>query len=267
MIRSQWLLVVMTRLAVGGVGQVWLVQLSSYRLFAYVGPREFEAYHWAWWRSIWGPVISPAALVFVGAIVMLWMRPPGIPSWALWLGFALELLLGVGTAIWASVTTVLPHDGAIEREPGSDLRRLPRPTVGELGPLRDAVALRFHCGRVFPEQVSGVAPRRGAACLGRLLRIRSIATTACVGFPAAFSLVCNGANGLFFPPGTSGSIEATVFYITTAATVTLVSSVEVPNGGGSTVPEPASIMLLGTGLTGLIAVRCRHAIDDDAARR
>jgi hypothetical protein len=100
MIRSQWLLVVMTLLAVGGVGQVWLVQLSSYRLFAYVGPREFEAYHWAWWRSIWGPVISPAALVFVGAVVMLWMPPPGIPSWALWLGFALELLLGVGTAIW-----------------------------------------------------------------------------------------------------------------------------------------------------------------------
>jgi hypothetical protein len=98
--RSQWLLAVTALLAVCGVGQVWLVQLSSYHLFAFVGPREFEAYHWAWWRSIWFPVMVPTTVVFTGSILMLWMRPAGVPGWAVWLGFTLEILIALGTAIW-----------------------------------------------------------------------------------------------------------------------------------------------------------------------
>ena len=100
MTRSQWLLSATALLAVYGVGQVWLVQLSSYHLWSYVGPHEFEAYHWAWWRSIWGPLMVPAGVVFIGAILMLWVRPPGIPSWAVWLGFALQMLIALSTAIW-----------------------------------------------------------------------------------------------------------------------------------------------------------------------
>lgn len=50
-------------MSIYGVGQVWLVRLSSYRLWAYVGQHEFRAYHAAWWRSIWGAILAPAALV------------------------------------------------------------------------------------------------------------------------------------------------------------------------------------------------------------
>jgi hypothetical protein len=83
-----------------GVGQVWLVQLSSYPLWTYVGKREFHAYHAAWWRGIWGVILAPAALVVIGSALMLWWRAPGLPSWATWCGFALQIALVVGTAAW-----------------------------------------------------------------------------------------------------------------------------------------------------------------------
>jgi hypothetical protein len=65
-----------------------------------VGPREFHAYHLAWWHSIWGVILGPAVLVFVGALLMLWWRVPGVPTWAVWAGLALQLSLVLGTALW-----------------------------------------------------------------------------------------------------------------------------------------------------------------------
>lgn len=57
---KNYLLLLTLAFSMIGMGQVWLVQLSSYRLWAYVGPREFESYHIAWWHSIWGPIFVPA---------------------------------------------------------------------------------------------------------------------------------------------------------------------------------------------------------------
>lgn len=82
------------------VGQVWLVQLSSYRLWPLVGEKEFHAYHAAWWRSIWGVILAPAALLTLGAALMLWRPPPGVPEWALWVGCGLQAALVLGTAFW-----------------------------------------------------------------------------------------------------------------------------------------------------------------------
>jgi hypothetical protein len=98
--KSQWLLMGLSALSFYGVGQVWLVQLSSYPLWAYVGEREFRNYHRAWWRGIWGVILAPAALLIVGSAVMLWWRAPGVPAWATWSGFALQIALLLGTAIW-----------------------------------------------------------------------------------------------------------------------------------------------------------------------
>jgi hypothetical protein len=97
---SQWLLLAACALGLYGAGQVWLVQLSSYRLWPYVGNREFRAYHSAWWRSIRGVVLAPAALLIVAAALMLWWRAPGVPAWAAWLGCALQAALFFGTVQW-----------------------------------------------------------------------------------------------------------------------------------------------------------------------
>lgn len=98
--KNQWLLLVMSFLAFYGVGNIWLVQLSSYKLWPYVGRQEFYHYHIIWWHSIWGVIFIPAALLFLGSILMLWWRPPRVPTWAVRIGFALQVLLYGLTAVW-----------------------------------------------------------------------------------------------------------------------------------------------------------------------
>jgi hypothetical protein len=100
MIASEALLIGTCALSCYGVGQVWLVQLSSYKLWLHVGAREFHAYHAAWWRSIWGVVLAPAALLTIASALMLWRPALGVPAWAPWAGFALQIALLVGTALW-----------------------------------------------------------------------------------------------------------------------------------------------------------------------
>ncbi len=128
---ARLLLLATAAFALYGVGQIWLVQLSSYPLWRYVGPREFETYHLAWWRSIWGAVLAPAALVFIGAILMIWWRAPGIPDWAIWLGLALQIALIAGTAAWW----------------GPLMARLSGP-AGELLQVRYRLLMRTHWIRV-----------------------------------------------------------------------------------------------------------------------
>ena len=97
---SQSLLLVTSALSLYGVGNIWPVQVSSYRLWRYVGAREFSAYHHAWWHSIWGVILAPAVAVFVGALLMLWWRAPGVSPWAPWVGFSLQMALVLGTVLW-----------------------------------------------------------------------------------------------------------------------------------------------------------------------
>ncbi|HEY6459507.1 MAG TPA: hypothetical protein VIY73_05125 [Polyangiaceae bacterium] len=98
--RAQWLLLATCALSLYSVGNIWPVQLSSYPLWKHVGVGEFHEYHRAWWHSIWGVILGPAVLVFVGALLMFLWRAPGVPAWAVSAGFALQLALVLGTAVW-----------------------------------------------------------------------------------------------------------------------------------------------------------------------
>jgi hypothetical protein len=100
MSESQWLLLATCALSLYGAGQVWLVQLSSYRLWVYVGEKEFHAYHAAWWRGIWGVILAPAGILTIGSALMLWAPAPGVPAWATWAGFGLQAALLLGTGLW-----------------------------------------------------------------------------------------------------------------------------------------------------------------------
>jgi hypothetical protein len=97
---SQWLLIATCALSLYGAGQVWLVQLSSYPLWTYVGPKDFHTYHRAWWHGIWGVILAPAALVSLASVLMLWLPAPDVPAWAAWVGVALQIALILGTAVW-----------------------------------------------------------------------------------------------------------------------------------------------------------------------
>ncbi len=77
-------------------GIVWFVQVVHYPLFGAVGPAGFRTYADAHVRRT-GWVVGPPMLAELGcAVLLLWLRPAGVPGVALVAGLG---LLGV---IWAS---------------------------------------------------------------------------------------------------------------------------------------------------------------------
>lgn len=97
---ARWLLLINLALSFYCVGAVWLVQVTCYPLWAYVGRAEWEAYHLFWWHSIWIVILGLGGLTALAAFAMLKWRPPGIPARAVWLGIALQVALYGLTAVW-----------------------------------------------------------------------------------------------------------------------------------------------------------------------
>jgi hypothetical protein len=100
--RQHWLLVIAAALGCFNVGVVWLIQYSAYPLWSLVGRQDFVNYHSVWLRSTWGVVFLPAVLAAIASALMLRYCPPGVPRWAVWTGFALQLLVQLVTAVWVS---------------------------------------------------------------------------------------------------------------------------------------------------------------------
>jgi hypothetical protein len=100
--KSYWLLLALAALGCFNTGVVWLVQYSVYPLWPLVGREEFARYHAVYVQSSWPVVFLPGALAFAGSILMLRFVPPGLPRWAVWAGFALQLGIQGVTAFWLS---------------------------------------------------------------------------------------------------------------------------------------------------------------------
>jgi hypothetical protein len=99
------------------VGTIWLVQVTCYPLWAVVGRDEFASYHEAWWHSIWGVILGPAGFGLLGALAMIWWRPPRVRLRAVWLGVGLTVAVLLLTAVWwaplmARLTQAVNPDGA-----------------------------------------------------------------------------------------------------------------------------------------------------------
>ena len=152
-------LVVGTTMAgVVGAAQVWMVQMLYYRLWPLVGRENFYDYHLAWWRSIWISIFIPAGVALFGCLLLLRWHPAGT-RW-LWVGFGLQMLLGVSTGVWWGA------DGAA----GDAGRWAAR---GPLCPADDdALAARGDGDRVCSGHVGGAG--RNADCGTCLERVSSV---------------------------------------------------------------------------------------------
>jgi len=100
--KNQWLLLTVAALGCFNAGVVWLIQYSAYPLWPLVGREEFAHYHTIWMRSTLAVVFMPSAIAAAGSLLLLWFGPPGLPRWAVWMGFALQLAGQAIQTFWLS---------------------------------------------------------------------------------------------------------------------------------------------------------------------
>jgi hypothetical protein len=107
-----------------------------------------------------------------------------------------------------------------------------------------------------------VDPAQGAATLDLIATHDfgfATPSSLCSGAAATLSPACNHVLGGTYPPETKANIAGTLAYSLSLPAVTLVSSVTDPPPV-STVPEPATLLLLGTGVSGILVTRGRRLI-------
>lgn len=81
------------------VGLILTIQLVHYPLFAGVGPSEWTAYGQAHIRRI---TLLVAPLMLAELLSAAWLAvwaPPGVPSWSLWTGLGLVVLIWASTGL------------------------------------------------------------------------------------------------------------------------------------------------------------------------
>ena len=90
--KAQWTLILTFAASFYSVGTIWMTQFG-WRLWPYVAPGDFAAYHEAWWAMI-KPVIFPvAAVALLGSIALVWWRPEGVTATPVWLNLAFHVLM------------------------------------------------------------------------------------------------------------------------------------------------------------------------------
>ena len=105
--KKWWLLFTTTMLSIWNAGIVWFTQIAVYPLWPLVDAQHFHDYHLTWWHDMW-PSFAPVVLMFLGSVALLWLRPPGISKWLLWLGVLLQVTVHTLTAFfWAPIQAAM----------------------------------------------------------------------------------------------------------------------------------------------------------------
>jgi hypothetical protein len=79
------------------VGLIWFVQVVHYPLFRQVGGDLFPAYARLHAKRTSWVVGPPMLLEMTTALLLLWLRPPGVPLWMLWAGLLLLVVIWLST--------------------------------------------------------------------------------------------------------------------------------------------------------------------------
>ena len=111
--KGWWLLFITVVLSVWNAGIVWFTQIAVYPLWPFVGAEQFHDYHLTWWHAMW-PSFGPVLFMFACSVALLWIRPRGIPVWALWLGVLLQVAVHTLTAcFWAPIQATMAIPGGM----------------------------------------------------------------------------------------------------------------------------------------------------------
>jgi hypothetical protein len=107
---AHWLLISSTLVILYVFGQIWLVQIVVYPLFAKVGQAEYIGYHGFYSSRILFPVIIPGFASFLLPLALVFIRPVSVP---LWLAVANALCGIVGLLV--TVALEIPRHSRLEQ--------------------------------------------------------------------------------------------------------------------------------------------------------
>jgi hypothetical protein len=100
-------------LAFYNVGTIWAHEVDIFRSWKLVAPSDFHRIQRVHWHKLPYWVFLSVALALAGSIALVWFRPPGLPSWAVWIALTCQLASAALTRSRASKWTTGPL-----REPG-----------------------------------------------------------------------------------------------------------------------------------------------------
>jgi hypothetical protein len=110
-----WVLLLALAFTLYMTGVIVNMQLLEYPLFALVGKDDFARYHAFHNRSLFVLVLLPTLIALASSVVLLWVRPPGIPLWSVILVVASDLGIFVSTVVLqAPLHARLDRDGFSE---------------------------------------------------------------------------------------------------------------------------------------------------------
>jgi hypothetical protein len=108
---SVWLFLITFALVFYGLGAASVESFVNYPTWPLIGANEFRAYHRALGPLIIGYMVIPLLVATALTVLLLWVRPPSIPGWIVWLAVGLQLI------VWVSTFTVqLPIQGQLSAD-------------------------------------------------------------------------------------------------------------------------------------------------------
>jgi hypothetical protein len=115
-----------------GNGAAFIESFVNYPSWHLVGAEEFSAYHQFISPRVIAFLVAPAVLGTIFTIALIWLRPLGVPAWALWGAILTQIVVWTSTiAIQLPIQFALSESGfsveLIERLTTTNfwLRRVP----------------------------------------------------------------------------------------------------------------------------------------------